>query len=523
MKKLLEINQLSVCFGLPDPVVKDVSLELMQGETLALVGESGSGKSVTALSILSLLGGNAKVSGQIWLQQQALLNQPSKTLQALRGNQIAMIFQEPLTSLNPLHSVEKQISEVLYVHRGMDKQQAQQRVLELLDLVGIEQPEKRLASFPHQLSGGQRQRVMIAMALATEPKLLIADEPTTALDVTIQQQILNLLKQLQQQLGMAILLITHDLNVVRGYADRVAVMQAGQLVEVNDCAALFAAPQHAYTKTLLDSEPVRQSLCDAQAETLLKVAQLKVWFPIKQGFWQRTVDHIKAVNLVDFELKRGETLGIVGESGSGKSTLAQAVLRLIDSQGEIYFKQQAIQAYGVKQMQPLRRFMQIVFQDPFSSLSPRMTVAQIIGEGLSLHFDLSKQQLKQAVAEVLLDVGLTPDVMHRYPHEFSGGQRQRISLARALVLKPEVLILDEPTSALDRTVQKQLLELLRQLQFKYNLSYLFISHDLAVIRTLSHRVMVMQYGQVVEQGATEAVFCQPQQEYTRRLIDAALI
>ncbi|MDO6687666.1 MULTISPECIES: ABC transporter ATP-binding protein [unclassified Agarivorans] len=523
MNKLLEVKQLSVCFGLPEPVVKKVSFDVFQGETLALVGESGSGKSVSALSILSLLGENAEVTGDILLNQQSVLNQPVKLLQALRGDQIAMIFQEPLTSLNPLHSVEKQISEVLCVHRGMHKQQARERVLELLDLVGIVEPEKRLSSFPHQLSGGQRQRVMIAMALATEPKLLVADEPTTALDVTIQQQILELLQELQQKLGMAILLITHDLNVVRGYADRVAVMKCGELVEVNNCKALFAEPQHPYTKMLLDSEPVREFLPEAKQEMLLDVNKLKVWFPIKRGFLQRTVDHIKAVNGIDFHLKRGETLGIVGESGSGKSTLAQAVLRLTDSEGSIAFKREFIQDHSVKQMRPLRRFMQIVFQDPFSSLSPRMSVLQIIGEGLNLHFDLDEQALKQRVSEALIDVGLEPDTMHRYPHEFSGGQRQRISLARALVLKPEVLILDEPTSALDCTVQKQLLELLRKLQQKYNLSYLFISHDLAVIRALSHRVMVMQHGQLVEQGETEQLFSQPKQEYTRRLINAALI
>ncbi|MEE1672584.1 ABC transporter ATP-binding protein [Agarivorans aestuarii] len=523
MNKLLEVKQLSVCFGLPEPVVKQVSFDVHAGEILALVGESGSGKSVTALSVLSLLGDKAEVKGEILLQQKSVLNQPKKLLQALRGDQIAMIFQEPLTSLNPLHSVEKQISEVLCAHRGMHKQQARDRVLELLNLVGIVEPEKRLNSFPHQLSGGQRQRVMIAMALATEPKLLIADEPTTALDVTIQLQILELLKELQQKLGMAILLITHDLNVVRNYADRVAVMKAGELVELNTCNELFSAPQHCYTKVLLDSEPVREQLPDAKQELLLEASKLKVWFPIKRGFLQRTVDHVKAVNGIDFHLKRGETLGIVGESGSGKSTLAQAVLRLIDSEGEIAFKRELIQDYGVKQMRPLRRFMQIVFQDPFSSLSPRMSVLQIIGEGLSLHFDLNQQQLEQRVSEALQDVGLEPETMHRYPHEFSGGQRQRISLARALVLKPEVLILDEPTSALDSTVQKQLLELLRKLQIKYNLSYLFISHDLAVIRALCHRVMVMQHGQLVEQGETEQIFSDAKQDYTRRLINAALI
>ncbi|WP_427983556.1 ABC transporter ATP-binding protein [Agarivorans sp.] len=523
MNKLLEVKQLSVSFGQAQTVVKPLSFDIYQGEILALVGESGSGKSVTALSILSLLGESAQLSGEVYLEGQSILNQPKQLLQALRGDQISMIFQEPLSSLNPLHSVEKQISEVLFIHRGLSKQQARKRVLELLDLVGISEPEKRLNSFPHQLSGGQRQRVMIAMALAVEPKLLIADEPTTALDVTIQRQILELIKDLQQQLGMAVLLISHDLNVVRHYAGRVAVMKDGELVEVEHTEQLFSNPQHPYTKMLLDSEPVRGELPQAQQECLLQAQQLKVWFPIKQGLLQRTVDHIKAVDGIDFKLHRGETLGVVGESGSGKSTLAQAALRLIDSEGELYFKDQSLSQYKMKQMRPLRRYLQIVFQDPFSSLSPRMSVLQIIGEGLQLHFKLNPEQLEQRVAQALQDVGLEPGSMHRYPHEFSGGQRQRISLARALVLKPEVLILDEPTSALDRTVQKQLLELLKKLQVKYNLSYLFISHDLAVVRALCHRVLVMQNGQMIEQGETEQIFSQPKQEYTRRLIEAALI
>jgi len=523
MNKLLEVKQLSLSFGQGQTVVKPLSFDIYQGEVFALVGESGSGKSVTALSILSLLGESAQLSGEVYLEGQPILNQAKHLLQALRGDQISMIFQEPLSSLNPLHSVEKQISEVLFIHRGLSKQQARKRVLELLHLVGISEPEKRLNSFPHQLSGGQRQRVMIAMALAVEPKLLIADEPTTALDVTIQRQILELIKTLQQKLGMAVLLISHDLNVVRHYADRVAVMKDGELVEVEHTERLFSAPQHAYTQMLLDSEPVRGELPQAQQECLLQAQQLKVWFPIKRGLLQRTVDHIKAVDGIDFKLHRGETLGVVGESGSGKSTLAQAVLRLIDSEGEIYFKDQSLSQYKMKQMRPLRRYLQIVFQDPFSSLSPRMSVLQIIGEGLQLHFQFKPEQLEQRVAQALQDVGLEPSSMHRYPHEFSGGQRQRISLARALVLKPEVLILDEPTSALDRTVQKQLLELLKKLQVKYNLSYLFISHDLAVVRALCHRVLVMQHGQMIEQGETEQIFSQPKQEYTRRLIEAALI
>ncbi len=522
MNKLLEVKQLSVSFG-QQTVVQPLSFDIYQGEVLALVGESGSGKSVTALSVLSLLGESAKLNGDVYLEGQPILNQPRQLLQALRGEQISMIFQEPLSSLNPLHNVEKQISEVLFIHRGLTQQQARKRVIELLDLVGISEPEKRLNSFPHQLSGGQRQRVMIAMALAVEPKLLIADEPTTALDVTIQRQILELIKNLQQKLGMAVLLISHDLNVVRHYADRVAVMKNGELLELEPTEQLFSRPQHSYTKMLLDSEPVRGELPQAQAECLLQAQQLKVWFPIKRGLLQRTVDHIKAVDGIDFKLHRGETLGVVGESGSGKSTLAQAALRLIDSKGEISFKQQSLSQYKMKQMRPLRRYLQIVFQDPFSSLSPRMSVLQIIGEGLLLHFKLTPEQLEQKVTQALQDVGLEPSSMHRYPHEFSGGQRQRISLARALVLKPEVLILDEPTSALDRTVQKQLLELLKKLQVKYNLSYLFISHDLAVVRALCHRVLVMQNGKMIEQGETEQIFSQPKQEYTRRLIEAALI
>ncbi|WP_026973069.1 ABC transporter ATP-binding protein [Aliagarivorans marinus] len=523
MSALLEINDLRVRFGDGDEVVKGVNLALNSGEVLALVGESGSGKSVTALSVLSLLEHSAKVEGDIRLDGEAILNQPKEIMRALRGDKVAMVFQEPLTSLNPLHSVEKQIAEILFIHRGLARKQARERVLELLELVGIPEPEKRLGAYPHELSGGQRQRVMIAMALANEPKLLIADEPTTALDVTIQRQILDLLRELQQRLDMAMLLITHDLNVVRHYADRVAVMRHGELLEEQTCQQLFANPQHPYTQELLDAEPKRGELPDMQPQTILTADDVKVWFPIKQGILQRTVDHIKAVDGVSLSLNQGETLGIVGESGSGKSTLAQALLRLLDSEGEIHFEEQPLHSYNSNQMRRMRQQLQIVFQDPFSSLSPRMSVFEIIAEGLRLHSELSENELVERVNQALVDVGLSADLSHRYPHEFSGGQRQRISLARALVLKPKLLVLDEPTSALDRSVQSQLLELLLELQQKYNLSYLFISHDLSVVRALSHRVMVMQHGVVVEQGDTEQLFAAPQQEYTRRLLQAALI
>ncbi|MEH6472727.1 MAG: ABC transporter ATP-binding protein [Halopseudomonas sp.] len=522
---LIQVTDLSVSFnqqGQITEAVKQISFEIPAGQTLALVGESGSGKSVSALSILRLLPQAEPPSGQILYQGRDLLQADEAEMRQLRGDRIGVIFQEPMTSLNPLHTIDKQIGETLLLHKGMNSKQARERTLELLDLVGIRDPEQRLKSYPHELSGGQRQRVMIAMALANEPELLIADEPTTALDVTIALQILELLRELQQKLGMAILLISHDLNIVRRYADHVCVMHQGRIVESNNCAALFANPQADYTKMLLDAEPSGQPLAlTDQAKPLLSTNQLKVWFPIKQGLLHRVVDHVKAVDGVNITLRQGETLGVVGESGSGKTTLGLAILRLIGSQGEIRFEGQSIQHLNQKQIKPLRRELQVVFQDPYGSLSPRMTVAEIITEGMVIHGIGDSQNRQQLVIDVLCEVGLDADALHRYPHEFSGGQRQRIAIARALVLKPKLIILDEPTSALDRTVQSQIIELLRDLQAKHQLSYIFISHDLAVVKALSHQLLVMRAGEVVEQGEAKKLFEQPQDRYTQTLLQAA--
>ena len=525
---LIEIRDLAVEFASGKQrqrVVSNVSCDIRRGETLALVGESGSGKSVTAHSILRLLPYPAAShpSGSIRYAGQDLLNISEAKLRKIRGNRIAMVFQEPMTALNPLHTIERQISEILQLHKGLRGAAARSRVLELLELVGIPDPAKRLKAYPHELSGGQRQRVMIAMALANEPELLIADEPTTALDVTVQLKILELLQELQARLGMALLLISHDLNLVRRIAQRVCVMQRGQIVEQSDCEALFSSPQHAYTRELLGAEPSGEPAGNVPGDTLLSVADLKVWFPIKKGMLRRTVDHVKAVDGINFNLQQGQTLGIVGESGSGKSTLGLAILRLIASQGAIRFKGHALDGISQHAVRPLRRQMQVVFQDPFGSLSPRMSVGQIIGEGLRIHKLGNEQEQEQAIIDALLEVGLDPQTRHRYPHEFSGGQRQRIAIARALVLKPELILLDEPTSALDRTVQRQVVELLRTLQQKYNLTYLFISHDLAVVRALSHQLMVIKHGQVVEQGAARSIFSAPQHAYTQQLLEAAFM
>jgi microcin C transport system ATP-binding protein len=524
---LISVRNLSVNFGEGDNcvnAVKEVSFDIHKGRTLAVVGESGSGKSVTALSIMRLLP-YPKAShpkGEIHYGDQDLLQLSEAQMRLLRGNRIGIIFQEPMTSLNPLHTVEKQIGEVLLLHKGATGRQVRARIIELLTLVGIPDPENRLRSYPHELSGGQRQRVMIAMALANDPELLIADEPTTALDVTIQEQILQLLQELQQKLGMAILLITHDLNIVRRYAHDVCVMYQGQQVEMNSCKELFAAPRHPYTQTLLGAEPGgTPAPMPAANQTILRVNDLKVWFPIKKGFMRRTVDHIKAVNQISFDLKQGETLGVVGESGSGKTTLGQAVLRLIRSEGNIHFDGIDIDRLDQKAVKPLRRRMQIVFQDPYGSLSPRMSIAECIAEGLEIHQIGSADEREQMIIDVLQEVGIDPQVRHRYPHEFSGGQRQRIAIARALVLKPELIVLDEPTSALDRTVQKQIVELLRNLQMKYKLSYIFISHDLAVVKALSHKLLVMQHGYLKESGYAQELFSNPQCEYTQTLLDAA--
>ncbi|MEM9148444.1 MAG: ABC transporter ATP-binding protein [Pseudomonadota bacterium] len=519
---LLEISDLSIRFG-QATAVDGVSLSLAEGETLALVGESGSGKSLTALSTVRLLPDAAAVSGSVQVDGRAMLSADEPALRAVRGNDVSFIFQEPMTSLNPLHTVEHQIGESLALHQGLSGSAARDRTLELLTQVGIREPETRLASWPHQLSGGQRQRVMIAMALANRPRLLIADEPTTALDVTIQAQILDLLAELQRRDGLSMLFITHDLGIVRKVAARVAVMQAGQIVETGPVARVFDAPEHAYTRKLLAAEPSgRPDPVAADAEPLLDAAGVRVWFPIKRGLLRRTVGHVKAVTDIDLSLKRGETLGIVGESGSGKTTLALAVLRLTEAKGRIVVLGRETQGLGRRALRPLRREMQIVFQDPYGSLSPRMSVAEIISEGLGVHgLREGEEDPRQAVERVLTEVGLDPAMADRYPHEFSGGQRQRIAIARAMILKPSLVVLDEPTSALDMTVQTQIVELLRDLQRRYHLGYLFISHDLKVVRALAHRLIVMREGQVVEAGEADAVFDRPQTDYARALMAAA--
>ncbi len=527
-ENLIEVRDLSVEFVSGEKVqrvVEGVSFDIRKGETLALVGESGSGKSVTAHSILRLLPYPLArhPSGSIGYAGNDLLKLPETRLRGIRGNRIAMVFQEPMTSLNPLHNIEKQINEVLALHKGLTGQAATRRTLELLELVGIPEPHKRLKAYPHELSGGQRQRVMIAMALANEPELLIADEPTTALDVTVQLKILELLKELQARLGMALLLISHDLNLVRRIAHRVCVMQRGCIVEQASCDELFHAPQHPYTRELIGAEPSGQPAENPVGPPLLEVDDLRVWFPIKKGLLRRTVDHVKAVDGVNFSLPQGQTLGIVGESGSGKSTLGLAILRLLGSRGGIRFQGQTLDGLSQKEVRPFRREMQVVFQDPFGSLSPRMCVGEIVGEGLRIHRIGTEAEREQAIIDALLEVGLDPETRHRYPHEFSGGQRQRIAIARALVLKPALILLDEPTSALDRTVQRQVVELLRRLQTKYDLTYLFISHDLAVVRALSHQLMVIKHGQVVEQGPADAIFAAPQHSYTKQLLEAAFL
>ena len=526
-EKLLTVDDLSVTFDAPGgavEAVKHVSFRIGKGETVALVGESGSGKSVTALSVLQLLpypmarhpGGSIKYEGE------ELVGAPESELQHVRGNEIAMIFQEPMTSLNPLHNIEKQVSEVLYVHKAMNPAQARARVLELLNLVGIRNAEQRLTAYPHELSGGQRQRVMIAMALANEPDLLIADEPTTALDVTIQAQILKLLKELQQRLGMAMLFITHDLGIVRRMADRVCVMTDGEVVEQGDTEAIFDNPQHAYTKHLLAAEPKGRKKPGAKdAGVVVSGDDVKVWFPIKKGVFRRTVDHIRAVDGVTLTVREGHTVGIVGESGSGKTTLGMALLRLERSTGAIAFDGRDIHDLHSRDMRPLRREMQVVFQDPYGSLSPRMSIAEIVAEGLAVHGIGDRQERDRLVVEALNEVGVDPDWRHRYPHEFSGGQRQRIAIARALVLKPRFIVLDEPTSALDMSVQAQIVDLLRDLQRRHELAYLFISHDLKVVRALADEVIVMRAGQVVEQGPRDQIFDDPREPYTQALMKAA--
>ncbi|MDX6748833.1 ABC transporter ATP-binding protein [Geminicoccaceae bacterium 1502E] len=526
---LLEVENLSVTFHLEGrdvEAVRGVSFSLDKGETVALVGESGSGKSVTALSLLQLLPypRASHPGGSIRLDGEELMGSGEGVLRHVRGNRVGMIFQEPMTSLNPLHTVERQIAEVLLLHRGLGRSAARERAVELLRLVGIPDPEQRLLSYPHQLSGGQRQRVMIAMALANEPDLLIADEPTTALDVTIQAQILALLKELQERLGMAVLLITHDLTIVRNVADRVCVMTGGEIVEQGPVEAIFERPQHRYTRHLLAAEPRgAPPVADSDAPVVMSARDLKVHFPIQKGLLRRTVGHVRAVDGIDVAIRAGQTLGVVGESGSGKTTLGLALLRLLPSRGAIRFESQDIQGWSWSRMRPLRRQMQIVFQDPYGSLSPRMSVGQIIEEGLQLHrIGGNGQERRRLAMQALEEVGLEPAMYDRYPHEFSGGQRQRISIARAIVLRPRLVVLDEPTSALDVSVQAQIVDLLRELQERHGLAYLFISHDLRVVRALSHEVLVMRDGVVVERGTGEEIFERPREPYTQRLLAAAL-
>ncbi len=525
---LVQVRDLSVAFRSGDTTnlaVKGVSFAINKGETVALVGESGSGKTVSALSIMRLLPYPAAShpTGEIIYNGKDLLKASEADMRDIRGARISIIFQEPMTSLNPLHSIEKQVGEVLKLHRGMDDKAIRARVLELLRRVGLRDPEKRLSAFPHQLSGGQRQRVMIAMALANEPDLLIADEPTTALDVTIQAQILELLKELQAELGMAMLLITHDLGIVRKMAERVYVMNDGQVVEEGQTADIFADPKHPYTRHLISAEPKGEPPpMNPASRIVVQTDDLKVWFPIRKGLLRRTVDHVKAVDGLSLKLRAGQTLGVVGESGSGKTTLGLAIMRLISSQGQVAYLGNRIDGLNSKAMRPLRKDMQIVFQDPYGSLSPRLSVGQIIEEGLTIQQpDLSYDERRARVAQALSEVGLDPEAQDRYPHEFSGGQRQRIAIARAMVLEPKFVMLDEPTSALDMSVQAQIVDLLRDLQERHNLAYLFISHDLKVVRALSSYVIVMRNGKVVEEGPSEEIFRAPKTDYTKALLAAA--
>ncbi|MDD9725924.1 ABC transporter ATP-binding protein [Roseovarius sp. SK2] len=523
---LLEVKDLKVGFrqdGAVTQAVRGVTFSVDRGETVALVGESGSGKSVTALSTVSLLGESAIVEGSVTYDGQQMIGANDKLLRKVRGNDISFIFQEPMTSLNPLHTLEKQLTESIELHQGLRGAAVRERILELLNRVGIRDPESRLGAYPHQLSGGQRQRVMIAMALSNKPDVLIADEPTTALDVTIQAQILELLAELKREEDMGLLFITHDLGVVERIADRVCVMKDGEIVESGPTEEIFGNPQHDYTKKLLGAAPsgVPEPVAEG-AETLVETHGLRIWFPIQKGLLKRTVGHVKAVNEADIDVRRGETLGIVGESGSGKTTLALALMRLIESEGEMRFEGEDMREWSTRKLRRKRSDIQIVFQDPVGSLSPRMTCEQIIAEGLGVHGNPDGRPLRELVAEVMREVELNPETMDRYPHEFSGGQRQRIAIARAMILRPKLVVLDEPTSALDMTVQVQIVDLLRRLQVKYGLTYLFISHDLAVVRAMSHKVVVMKQGDIVEYGASEEIFESPKTEYTKTLLQAAL-
>ena len=525
---LLTIKDLSVSFGHGERevrAVKHISFDIGKGETVALVGESGSGKSVTALSMIQLLPYQLAhhPSGSITFLGQEMMGAPNSELHSVRGDRIAMIFQEPMSSLNPLHTIERQVGEIMMVHKGLDKAEARERIIDLLTQVGLPEVESRLQDYPYQLSGGQRQRVMIAMALANDPDLLIADEPTTALDVTIQAQILKLLRELQQKRGMSMLLITHDLGIVRKVADRVCVMTGGEIVEAGDTEEIFERPSHSYTQHLLAAEPKGGPVKPHEdAPEIMAADHLRVWFPIKRGVLGRVVGHIKAVDGVTVRVHEGHTVGVVGESGSGKTTLAMGLLRLQSSMGAIRFRGDSLHNLGWKELRPLRREMQIVFQDPYGSLSPRMSIGQIIEEGLLVHGTLGDYSERRAmIGEALTEVGLEPNMQDRYPHEFSGGQRQRIAIARAMVLKPKFVVLDEPTSALDMSVQAQIVDLLRDLQERHRLAYMFISHDLKVVRALADEVIVMRAGKVVEQGPAAGIFEAPKEAYTRALIAAA--
>ncbi len=527
MSALLEVRDLSVSFALGARTVeaaRRVSFEIEKGESLALVGESGAGKSVTALSVLQLLPYPPAFhpNGSVRFEGEELMGAPPETLRRIRGNRISMIFQEPMSSLNPLHSIEKQVNEVLFLHKGMSRSEARARTLELLRLVGLPEAEQRLGAFPHELSGGQRQRVMIAMALANEPDILIADEPTTALDVTIQAQILTLVKDLQKRFGMALLFITHDLNVVRKVADRVCVMKDGEIVETGTTGRIFTAASHPYTKILLASEPKGSAGPSRGGAPLIQADDLRVWFPIKTGLLRKVTGHIKAVDGVSLEVRPGETLGVVGESGSGKSSLALGLLRLVASRGPITYRDRPLQGLRSKDLRPLRREIQIIFQDPYGSLNPRLSISDIVGEGLKVHRIAPDASEREAlIVRALEEVGLDPATRHRYPHELSGGQRQRVAIARALVLKPELIVLDEPTSSLDVSVQAQIIELLRRLQQEHGLAYIFISHDLRVVRALANYILVMRNGKLVEEGLPAVIFEHPRDPYTRALMTAA--
>jgi microcin C transport system ATP-binding protein len=529
-ESLLSIKNLSVDFKTQDGsfrAVDGISFDIGKGETVALVGESGSGKSVSALSAMQLLPYPRAVhddASSITFEGEELIGKPESFMRDIRGSQIGMIFQEPQSALNPLHTIERQIGETLRLHQNMSKSQARERILELMDLVAMPRLKERLNAYPHELSGGQRQRVMIAMALANNPELLIADEPTTALDVTVQAEILELLDELKEKLGMSILMITHDLTIVEKMADKVCVMQKGKIVEKGVTKSLFAKPKHDYTKMLLNAQPSSKiQKAKKSAPVIMEGTNIKIHFPKAKNFFGKTTDWVKAVDNIDIVAKKGQTVGVVGESGSGKTTLGMGLLKLTKAKGTIVFQGNDISGYNRKQMLPLREDMQVVFQDPFASLSPRMSVGQIIGEGLKIHrANLSDEERDALVIQALEDVEMDPETRHRYPHEFSGGQRQRISIARALALRPEFIVLDEPTSALDLSVQAQIVDLLLDLQKKHGISYMFISHDLRVVRAMAHDLIVMQHGKVVESGAAADIFAKPKEAYTKALLEAAL-